>query len=351
MICFFVTDAHAYPVNDYLDTWARSLRKRCTVAGYESLDLRRRLRAHAFIFTDLERLTPGQCEAAERLAERIESSGGRILNRPARVLRRFELLRALHERGQNPFNVHRIAGSALPATTPLNYRFPVFIRDENEHTGALTPLLHDVDELQSALRSLGGGRNLLVVEYCETRAEGRLYRKYAAMRVADRFVPRHVLFGEDWVNKRPAVVTEHTIAEEREFLRDFPHDADVRKVYEVAQVDYGRIDYSCVGGRIVTWEINTNPVVVPMPEKCDPRRMEGQAVSARRINEALAALDGPDVAVPLAGLPSIFNVRPPLRSATLRSTARLWQALARVPLGRRAVHALKRSLDLSAQRA
>jgi hypothetical protein len=47
-----------------------------------------------------------------------------------------------------------------------------------------------------------------------------------------------------------------------------PHDAGVRRIFEKANIEYGRIDYGvCRDGRIVVWEINTNPMVLMMP--CD----------------------------------------------------------------------------------
>jgi hypothetical protein len=350
MICFFVTEAHRYTLDEYLRAWARALGNHCIIASYESLPTRRSLSARTFIFTDLERLTPAQCDAAEQLARRIESAGARVLNRPNRVLRRFDLLRALHDAGRNPFNGYRVNGAAI------NCRFPVFVREENEHSGALTPLLKDGAELDAALAQLRAepsrrAANLLVVEYCQTRGADALYRKYSAMRVADRLVPRHVLFSDQWVDKSPDVVTDAGLEEERAFLRAFPHAGDTRAAFELARIDYGRIDYSCVDGRVVTWEINTNPVIVPLPEKCDPRRLEGQANSSWQVSEALLALDGPDVRVSLAKLPPIGAVHRPLQWMALKSGARVWRAISRLPLAGRAVGALKRSLDLAAQRA
>ncbi|MDQ3439250.1 MAG: hypothetical protein M3478_02740, partial [Planctomycetota bacterium] len=315
-----------------------------------SLPLRRSIRATTFVFTDLERLTAAQCAAAEQFATRIESSGGRVLNRPARVLRRFELLRALHEAGRNPFNAYRIDGARVPC------RFPVFLRDESRHDGPLTPLLHNHDELAAALSRLPqSGAGLLAVEYCETGAADGLYRKYAAMRVADRLIPRHVLFSAQWVDKTPDVVTDAGIAEERAFLHAFPHAVDARAAFELSGIDYGRIDYSCdANGRVITWEINTNPVIVPLPEKCDVRRLEGQGQSARQISDALRETEGPaDVTVSLAKLPPIVDDagRGSLARVALSASAGMWRALSRLPLGGQAVRALKQSLDLAAQHA
>ena len=65
-------------------------------------------------------------------------------------------------------------------------------------------------------------------------------------------------------------------------------------------MDYGRIDYGFSNGRMQVWEINSNPDILPIPERIDPLRMEGQARSASLMAQAFEALlteplDGPVV--------------------------------------------------------
>ena len=341
MICFFVTRPHRYTIDGFIGGWARSLGRRISVATYDSLPARTTLRAHSFVFTDLERLNATQRDRAERLAQRIERVGGRVLNRPARVLRRFDLLRRLHDAGRNPFNAYRVVGAEPPEAC----RFPVFVREEHEHTGALTDQLHDRAQLLAALARLRAGAHrttdLLVVEFCDTRAAADgSFRKYAAMRIGERIVPRHVLISHDWVDKYPDIVDEAAAREENEFLDHFPHAADVRAAFDLAGIDYGRIDYSCAAdGRVVTWEINTNPLIVPPPNECSRTRLAAQSSSARQIAEALAALDGLDVRVSLSGFPAIGAAGRPRDWVALKS-----MALCHAPLARRAVRAVRQVL-------
>jgi hypothetical protein len=73
-------------------------------------------------------------------------------------------------------------------------------------------------------------------------------------------------------------------------IANFQHVNELRKVFQLAGVDYGRIDYGVCHGRIQVWEINTNPVIIPRREKIDPRRLPAQSRSARQVTEALELL-------------------------------------------------------------
>jgi hypothetical protein len=58
--------------------------------------------------------------------------------------------------------------------------------------------------------------------------------------------------------------TEFTMAmvlEELDYVTQNPHEQQLAKIFALAQVDYGRIDYSLKDGRVQTWEINLNPTI------------------------------------------------------------------------------------------
>jgi len=99
-----------------------------------------------------------------------------------------------------------------------------------------------------------------------------------------------VLFSRKWVTKKPDVVSDATVEEERDFLQRFPHREQIEEVFRVGGVEYGRVDYGVKDGRVQVWEINTNPVVVPRRDTLDPKRLELQSRSAEQIAEALRAL-------------------------------------------------------------
>jgi hypothetical protein len=149
-------------------------------------------------------------------------------------------------------------------------------------------------------------RYLMAVEWLDVRDEDGLYRKYAAMKIGERLIPRHVLFSRKWMTKKPDVVTEATAKEEREYLERFPHADQLEEVFRLAGLDYGRVDYGFHNGRLQVWEVNSNPVLVPPPGRIHRLRKESQEWSAARIAEAFEALLAeplPGDGVPAFGLP------------------------------------------------
>src|ERR1700679_4008820 len=124
MIFYLVTRPHRYTFAEYLDTWGKENRGRMKPLFYDSVFRQRRFQRGVYIFSDLERLNAAQLELAGML-HRALSDGGegiRLLNDPAKVLRRESLLRELHRAGVNPFAVYGV-GENLD-----RLRFPVFIR-------------------------------------------------------------------------------------------------------------------------------------------------------------------------------------------------------------------------------
>src|SRR5688572_21363341 len=193
--------------------------------SYEELWRRRTLASGTYIFTDLERMQPGARSRALSLWKRLERAPveTRLLNHPARALRRYDLLRKLHEDGINDHCVYRPheAGRA---------RFPVFLRRERLASGSLTPLLWTRAEILQAIRTTCRRghplHDLLVVEFCDTVGEDGLYHKYGAYIVGDRIVPRVVDFDTRWVVKSPGLdePTEAQLRVEAEYLESNPHE-------------------------------------------------------------------------------------------------------------------------------
>jgi hypothetical protein len=141
------------------------------------------------------------------------------------------------------------------------------LRVANDHGGSVSPLLRDATALAAALADLARARvsvdDKIVVEFCDTADEAGIYRKYAAFRVGDRIVPRHVFFSRSWQVQGWDLVDDARLGEELAYVERNPHAREVRAVFELAGIDYGRVDYGLTrDGRLQVWEINTNPTIV-----------------------------------------------------------------------------------------
>jgi len=219
-----------------------------------------------YVFADLELLAEPQRDEATALWERLAAQGSRLLNHPTRTLRRHDLLRALHDSGRNCFAAHR-------ATDDLGaVRFPVFLRGEDDHDGRRSDLLTDATSLHAALDDLSAHdrARMLVVEFCDTADTRGVYRKYAAFMVGDTVIARHLMCSTDWQVKEADLLDADLLREELEYVERAPHERELREIFALARVDYGRVDYSLLDGTLQVWEINTNPTLV-MPTY-DPKR-------------------------------------------------------------------------------
>ncbi|MBI5396092.1 MAG: hypothetical protein HZA91_12420 [Verrucomicrobia bacterium] len=291
MIVYLVTADNAYTMGDYLQSWGRALEDRVCILPYEKLSAVREFPDATYLFSDLERLTPPMQAAAAGLWQSLGSRGDRVLrlNNPGQVMSRVDLLTALSERGENAFRIH-------PATDAgIRPRFPVFVRHAREHLGSFTGLIGDHRSLTRALgRLVGRGwplRDLIIVEFCDTQDTAGVYRKYAAFRVGRRIIPRHLIFSHNWVLKYPTLLDERLVAEENDYVETNPHRQQVEAVFDLAGIDYGRIDYSMLDGRLQAWEVNTNPIIFRFPEAYDPLHIPAQERFSPRIRELFEKID------------------------------------------------------------
>jgi hypothetical protein len=243
-----------------------------------------------YVFADLERLTDAQRAQAQAVWTTLRSRPDcRVLNEPAAVLRRVDLLTALHARGVNGFRVHPITASADAI------RFPVFLRIADDHGGARTGLLRDAAALAGQIAQLRahGARlaDWITVEFCDTADAGGFYRKYSAFRVGEGLIPRHLFVGRAWCLKASESLQADHVAEERAYVEQHPHAATLRELFDLARLEYGRIDYGVLDGRIQVWEINTNPMILtPAHQREQARRPVHERFDAQ-LSQAWAALD------------------------------------------------------------
>jgi hypothetical protein len=295
MIHYVVTENGSVSIRRYLDGEGPALAGRMRVVTYEELARMRQLPLGTWLFAEKDRLDAAYRDLATLVAERLEAvgRGARMLNDPRRVRLRFDLLRAAHDAGVNE---HR----AIPATdirfAPRNgagasdsrtfradsLRYPVFVRLADDHSGNRSPLIDSPRDLATALASVlatGARRHeLLVVEFCDTRDEQGLFRKYSAYNVGGRIIPRAVECSRQWmVKNRGRLLDRERADDDIRYCETNPHERWIREMFCLARIDYGRIDYGLLDGTPRLWEVNTHPWI----GGGQPRRQEPEIVAYR----------------------------------------------------------------------
>ena len=71
------------------------------------------------------------------------------------------------------------------------------------------------------------------------------------------------------------------LSEFEAFMREHPHHEWLKRVFQEAKIDYGRVDYGMVAGAPVVWEINLNPDYGNRSRK-NPEKRNPEVVRYRR---------------------------------------------------------------------
>lgn len=342
MITFWADAPGSFGIREYLQLRGQPIANRFSVRHYEDLRSEVVLAGGGHIFSALDQLTPTGRELIADLHDRVAEAAPSwtLLNHPRRVLLREAFLQAMWTAGLNTFRVH-------PASAdPQHVRYPVFLREANRHDGPLTGLLESPGEVRSALRALlvrGRRRkNLLIIEYEHASDERGRFRKYSAYKVGKAIVRTHLMFGAGWSVKSGTRETDmETETEAAEYLRGTLHEEWLEQTFDLAGIDYGRIDYGVAGGRPQAWEINLNPTLgrrlgkprSPAPPDIEAIREAARIDKHRRLREAFLALD--------RGL-APEEVRITLQADLLQAVRREWRGAERrqraTDLARRVFH-------------
>lgn len=287
MIFYLTTRANMNVINWYLETWGCPLGSRMIPISYEDLFQKRKLAFGTYIFSDIERLSPADTERAAWIWKQLQNHEQiRLLNHPLWSMCRYELLKNLYNYGSNQFNIYRLTEDIS------NLKFPVFVRGENDHSGNQTPLLQNREELDHAIAQLvekGENRqDKVIIEFCDTRDEQGIFKKYSAFAIGDAIVPVHVRYQKNWVVKANSLKTAQREQENQTYIQTNPHIEQIQTIFKTARIQYGRIDYSFRGEDMQVWEINTNPTICHFMTSTDTPL--NQKVS-RAIEEAFLSLD------------------------------------------------------------
>jgi hypothetical protein len=273
MIYFLTPGDQLWIIHNLIDRLDEDLRPSIKPISYQNFYQSQDIVEGTLVFTGLGVLTDVQREIAIEIIDQLTRSvlHFRVMNHPEKALGRFDLLKILHKKGLNSFQAYR-----LSEISPDKLHFPVFIREEHNHTGSISDLINNPESLEHAVKALekrGFKKDsILVVEYLNTSDESGLYRKYSAQKIGNKIIPRYLSLDYHWVVKEnselPAdreLYTSERVEEEIQYIKENPHERELREIFELAEIDFGRIDYGLMNGKIQTWEINTLPTFGGFP--------------------------------------------------------------------------------------
>ena len=251
----------------FCDHWGKELAGHVRFHDYDGLAAKHSLPGGTYIFADIERLDYSGMENAKRIWRALTEHRSRnlVLNNPVRSMRRYELLRTLHETGINQFDVYKLEDARRPK------RYPVFIRKEDDHRGPISSLLGSKQELDDAIelmiRSGAQRDDKIIEEFVDASDEENVFHLYGAFVVNDEIIPAFYDFSRNWVVKGEVQFSEllddrKYVEQERIYVRSNPHEDLLRPIFQTAGIQYGRMDYAMVNGQIQVFEINTNPDII-----------------------------------------------------------------------------------------
>ncbi|MBE9043750.1 hypothetical protein IQ255_04905 [Pleurocapsales cyanobacterium LEGE 10410] len=266
MIYFLSTEVNKHPFRNYLKDWGLNLILQVNFITYEQIIRYKYIPYGTYIFSDVEFLTPVQAEEVAKIWQRLSTIKNlRLLNHPLLSMKRYELLRTLYYHGSNEFNVYHLDEYD---DDKIPNKFPVFLRVTNDHQGPTTQLLNTREELDRVINELSrqgkSKENRMITEYSDTSDDSGIFRKYSALIIGERIIPFSMFLGFSWMlknsgNAQTEKAKKMRNLEETEYLETNPHESELRKIFQTARINYGRIDYSVLAGKIQTWEINSNP--------------------------------------------------------------------------------------------
>ncbi|MEQ9403185.1 MAG: hypothetical protein RIM99_06360 [Cyclobacteriaceae bacterium] len=280
MIYFLATEAHCYTFQDL----PKSIKSRSRVVSYEEIQKLKNQQAGPIIFTDLDRLSSKQLLQVTQVYDQLKDQNPEIplLNNPAKVLLRYDLLKRLYKEGINDFNIFRESEDLS------EMHFPVFVRSEHVHTynSGLGLAFNTAQLVRNISNHTGAGADLhrlIITECCDVSDEYGIFNKYAAYFINGQVIPRHLYYSKNWyvsaksVREVPEINIDRFDLHEK-YIQSNPHKEWIQNVFEIAGTDYGRIDYGLKNGVPQVWEINLNPnfstnvVKDPEPDSLDGRR-------------------------------------------------------------------------------
>ncbi|HKI87804.1 MAG TPA: hypothetical protein VKA38_02170 [Draconibacterium sp.] len=291
---FFITKASkTYTLLSFLNTWGGSIRKMVAFLPYEKLVRAKRFYSGTYILTDYDLLSEKQLLNMNRIYEEFKKYPFelRLLNDPTVSLSRLQQLKILFDSGINPFRCFPLSKK------PNDIHYPVFVRKGADHDGKISDIIKQPEELELTVQNIlneGFGEDeILITEFTDTSDKNKIFRKYAAFILGDEIVPRHIFFSKKWMIKGADLTENYMISEEIEFLKTNPHRNQLHKIFQLVGINYGRIDYSLLYGKIVVWEINPNPMIASSSSLKKSKRKTAHDLFAENFIRAFNKINHP----------------------------------------------------------
>lgn len=325
MIHFVTVAGGKFAVDDYVAS--AGIEDRATVLTFRELLDRDTLPFGAYVYAGINHLGPAMAAFLAGIADHVEELTGLApLNHPTKSLRRYELIRALHERDMIPYTAY----GAWEDFSDV--RFPAFLRPREMDSVPLE-LRHSMSEIEKdlGLQLVRGRRpeELVVIEFADTTVSGH-YTKYSSYRVGEQIAALSFDRGRSWALRyNPSEIDLDVVRKQEEFVVNNLHEAAVREIFDIADITFGRIDYSMLDGEVVCWEINTLPTlglppdVEPIPPEFEEAIAATEQIFAERFASGFAAvLDEVEKARARLDGSSLANAIPLPELADLRAAAR-----------------------------
>ncbi len=253
------------------------------------------------VIGDADRSTRALDLAARALAR----TAAPVLNRPQIVRETGRAANALRFAGIPHVVAPRIAtfprgalageaGAAL--LEDAGFHWPLLVRAPGYHTGEHFARVDEPAQLAAAVAPFPG-RDVLAIEYVETRRAAGGWAKYRVMIVDGRAYPLHLAISAQWkVHYFTAGMADNAAyrEEERAFLDDMAGTlgsatiAALERIAAAIGLDYFGIDFAFDGeGRVVVFESNATMVITGANR--DPR-WSYRRVAIDRVAEAVRAM-------------------------------------------------------------
>jgi len=259
---------------------------------YDTLFKKRYLPMGSYIFADQDRLHPWDREMAAYMYQDLKKAGASVYNNPARILLRYDLLKRLNKEGINHFDAYRLSAGDEPQ------RYPVFLRRDTFHEGVFSQLIHNKEDLDTAYESLieqgKPATNLLAVEYAASEEPGGYFKKQSVYRIGEHYFRDTSVIQRTWEVKdgENGVAEEDYFENELKEINTVPFESTVRRAFEIANIEYGRLDLGFYNGQPQVYEINTNPSISTLSKNSpSPARDQSRAAFHQNLSKALKSLD------------------------------------------------------------